>query len=146
MSDFEKVINDMRNIARTLIPHTYPQVSEQHGRDISILKQRLVIVDGYEIILCYSEAMYVDHLLKTIEIQSTHSPFLPFSLIVKIAKRTFGLKNISYVEFFRDGKKVYCWLVKTQKEGLMEPDSSSKPCEYEGFEFNILHPSFIELM
>ena len=145
MSDLKTTVKQMKSMARLLIPHTFPKVPFEHEQEVSVLKQRTLTVDGYEIVVCYSEALYPDYVLKSIQIQSYYTPFLPFVLVCKLGKVFLGTNNLSYIEFFRNNRKVYCWTIKTRNGRLLPPDKKTKPGNYEGFEFRILHPGSVDL-
>ena len=55
-----------------------------------------------------------------------------------------GSKNLSYVEFFREIRKIYCWTLKKQ-DGVPIPPIKSEPGIYEGFKYRILNPGAAEL-
>jgi len=135
----------MKYMARFLLPWTFPTVEFREEQDILIFKQRTIIVDGYEVILCYSEANYEQYILKSLQVQSAHAPFLPFTLVCKIGRAFLGSSNLSYIEFFRNNKKVYCWTIKSKNGQLLPPGRKTRPGSYEGFEFRILHPGSVDL-
>lgn len=145
MSELKKTIKNMKSLARMLVPHTYPKVTFEEEQDVAILKQRTMTVDGHEVVLCYSEALYPDYRLKSLQVQSVHAPFLPFVIVCKIGKLFLGTNNLSYIEFFRNNRKVYCWTIKTRNGRLLPPGKKTKPGNYEGFEFRILHPGSVDL-
>lgn len=132
-------------MARHLMPWTFPTVEFKEEQDILILKQHIDVIDGYDVTLCYSEADYEKYLLKSLQIQSTHAPFLPFNLVCKIGRAFLGSSNLSYIEFFRGNKKVYCWTVKARNGHLLPPGKKTKLGSFEGFEFSILNPGSVDL-
>ena len=109
------------------------------------LKQRSIAVDGYETMLCYSDAQHKEYLLSSLQIQSSHGPFLPFTVICKIGKEFFGMKKLSYIEFFRNNKKVYCWTIKSRDGKRLYPGKKTSAGSYEGFNYRILHPGSVDL-
>lgn len=145
MGKLSQTAKEMRSLARLLVPHTYPKVKFEHEQEVAVLKQRRITVDGYEIVVCYSEALYPDYMLKSIQIQSYHTPFLPFVLVCKIGQIFLGADGLSYIEFFRNNRKVYCWTIKTRNGRLLPPDEKTKLGNYEGFQFRILHPGSVDL-
>lgn len=138
-------IQQMKSMARRLLPYTFPTVHFKEEQDVLLLKQKRMIVDGYEVTLCYSEADYEKYYLKSLQIQSSQAPFLPFTLVCKIGKMFLGKKNLSYIEFFRGNRKVYCWTVKVKNGKMLPPGKKTKPGYYEGFQFSILHPGSVDL-
>ncbi len=145
MKKLPKIIKEMRAVANHLIPHTFPQAEFSDEQDVLCLKQRTTNIDGYEAILCYSDAQYKEYLLSSLQIQPVHGPFLPFAIVCKIGKAFFGSRNLSYIEFFRNNKKVYCWTIKSREGKRMFPGKKTKPGSYEGFDFRILHPGSVDL-
>jgi len=146
MSDSVKQsIQQMKSLARSLLPYTFPTVPFKEEQDILVLKQKCMVVDGYEVTLCYSEADYPKYSLKSLQVQSSQAPFLPFTLVCKVGKMFLGKKNLSYIEFFRGNRKVYCWTVKVKNGRMLPPGKKTKPGSYEGFQFSILHPGSVDL-
>jgi len=135
----------MKHMARRLVPRTFPVVEFEEEQDVLVLKQHTDVIDGYDVTLCYSEADYEKYLLKSLQIQSIHAPFLPFNLVCKIGRAFLGSNNLSYIEFFRGNKKVYCWTVKARNGRLLPPGKKSKLGSFEGFEFSILSPGSVDL-
>lgn len=129
-------------MAEILVPHTFPLVDYEEEQDVLILKQRQITVDGYEVIVMLSRADYKKYHMVSFQVQSATSPFLPFNLVCKLAKSFLGPKYLSYVEFLRAGKKVYCWTLRITPEGrFLLPSKETEPSVYEGFEYNVLNPS-----
>jgi hypothetical protein len=150
MSNIQQAIEEMKSMANRLLPYTFPcgdppQVSFAEEQDVLVLKQRSLVVDGYEVTLCYSEADYGEYLLRSLQVQASQAPFLPFTLVCKIGKMFLGSKNLSYIEFFRGNRKVYCWTVKVRGGRKLPPGKKTKPGFYEGFQFNILQPGSVDL-
>lgn len=148
MEQLQENISHLKTMARKLMPLTFPQVPFEEEQEILIFKQSQFMIDGYEVMVCYSEADYRDHgdyLLKSLQIQSTNAPFLPFIVVCKLGKAFLGPENLSYIEFFRNNRKVYCWTVKYRGESVLPPGNKTKPGFYEGFKFRILHPGSVDL-
>ena len=75
----EKIIKEMCALANQLVPYSFPIVDYSEEQDILILKQRTIVVDGYDVIICLSRANYEEegHYLTTLQIQSVNFLFLP---------------------------------------------------------------------
>lgn len=112
MNPLKKHVIEMKRMAKSLTPHTHPQASIQDEQDIMCLKQRTIHVDGYEATLRFSRADHEDYMLDVLQIQSYHAPFLPFHVVCKIGRAFMGQVALSYVEFFQNNRKVYCWAIK----------------------------------
>lgn len=136
---------EMKKIANMLVACTYPQVDFQEEQDVLLLKQRNITVDGYDITICLSKADYGNYFLESVQIQSYYTPFLPFTLVCKLGKIFLGKENLAYIEFFKNGRKVYCWTIKSKNGKTLPTDNKTKPGSYEGFNFEILQTGAIEL-
>ena len=138
-------IEEMKGMAERLMPQTFPKVTFEEEQEIVILKQRVCIIDGYEVRFCFSKSEYETHFMESLQIEAVFVPFLPFALICKLGRAFLGSDNLSYIEFFRNNRKVYCWTIRTVEGRSMAPDKKTKPSIYEGFEFNILQPNSANL-
>lgn len=139
-------VKEMKKMSELLLHLTFPRVDFNTEQDVLILKQRPMVVDGYDVIVCYSKADYDDHFMESLQIQSSFAPFLPFAVICKIGKAFLGHRHLSYIEFFKHNKKVYCWTIKTREGSVMPPDKRSQPNSYEGFEYSLLQPGTVDLL
>jgi hypothetical protein len=142
---FKQNVRKMKAMADLLIPHTFPKVSFEDEKEIVLFKEKIITIDGYEILLCFSRADYGKHFLESLQIQSYLTPFLPFNLVCKIAKEFLGKKNLSYIEFLRNNRKVYCWTIKTRKGRSLPIANPNFVANFEGLEFNILPKGTIDL-
>ena len=145
MNNLQKIVDRTKNIANFLIPYTFPKANIKSEHEIVALKQEDIVVDGYQITICYSIADYDEYFLKSIQLQSIYSPFLPFAVVCKIGQMFLGKNNLSYVEFFQSNKKIYCWTTKTTDEKTLPPEKETKRGTYEGFDFNIIDPGLVDL-
>jgi hypothetical protein len=143
--EIKQHVEEMRNMANVLIPFTFPQVDFEEEQEVLLLKQRNIIFDGYDITICYSKANYDKYFLESLQIQSYYTPFLPFVLVCKLGRIFLGENNLAYVEFFRNGRKVYCWTIRSKNGQSLPPENKTKPGIYQGFKFNILQNDSIEL-
>lgn len=144
----EDVIDNMRALGDLLIPHNYPKAPllSTSEDDLAILKEREITVDGYPIFLHYQKADYDTHLMETIQIYGKNSPFLPFNLVCKLAKRFLGSHHLSLVEIFKENRKIYIWSVCVDKRGRPIPfpfEEEIEDCEFEGFNYSYMQPNQI---
>ena len=146
MEDLNKIIQEMKSLADSLIDYSFPKATFEEEQQILCLKQREFTIDGYDLSVCYSRADYDKYFLENLQIQSQQVPFLPFTVVCKVGKLFLGEKNICYLDFFRNNRKVYCWTIRTHEENILVPDKTSKPFSYEGFDFHILHPGTVDLL
>ncbi len=120
-------VEQMKRMTELLIKHSFPSVSPVDEEIISPLKQRILVVDGYEITLYYSICKYrKDLILKTVQIYSRNTTYLPFRLLCKIGKLFFGeeIPSFSCVYDYRfpdsaEARKVYVWSIYCDENGVM---------------------------
>lgn len=144
MGSFKETVDEMMNMGGLLVPCTYPAVSLDEGKESEILKQRDVVIDGYEVIISYSKADYGTHYLEVVQIQGLNVPFLPFNVICKVGRTFLGSHCLALIEVFKMRKKLYCWMLYTNKEsgeGVDPPET--EPCTFEGFNFSALNPKLV---
>lgn len=141
----QDTVDSMKNMADLLIPYSFPNVSFEEELKVLCMKQRNVCVDGYEIIVVFSRADYRKHILETLQIQSPQVPFIPFNIVCKTAQLFMGQKDLAYIDFFRNNRKVYCWSNKTVGDKRLAPNNKSRMASYEGFEFHLLAPGSVDL-
>jgi len=142
MTNLDKCVKELKAIGKYLIPYTFPMASLEFEKDIKILKQTEVTIDGYDVILSYSKADYEDSFSEILQIQPQYYPFLPFNLLCKIAVRFLGDKNLSLIEVIKDKKKLYCWILQTDKfDGSpIEPESKSSVKIYQNMKYYSINP------
>lgn len=132
-------------MARLLIPHTFPLASFEDEQVILPLKQTVITVDGYDVVICLSAADYDKYILWSFQIQSVYTPFLPFNVVCKLGRTFLGGKHLAYLEFAKDGKKVYCWTLRRKGRKTITASNDSEPETFEGFEFVRLNPESVDL-
>jgi hypothetical protein len=129
------------------VPFNFPQVPVVEENQITFLKSRELLVDGYSIIIYYNKANWNSHFMETLQIVGKYIPFLPFCLICKIGKRFLGDQYLSFVEIFRDSRRIYCWTLIRDRERtpipLINEHVQFKDCSYEGFSYRCLNPKEI---
>lgn len=135
-------ISEMQAVSEQLLPYTFPRVSRAYEADIEILKQRKVVVDGYEVILHFSRADYEVCYVESLQIIGASAPFLPMYLVCKLGAKFLGSHELKYVETFRNGRKVYIWTVALDENGkpVSLSHSGFESRSYE--EFNYSYISF----
>jgi hypothetical protein len=104
------------------------------------LKTRDIIVDGYEITICYSKADYKDRFCLSLQIVNVYSMFLPFRLLIKIAKEFLGEKNLYLTDIYRENRKLYCWTCwRDLNNNCIEYEGKSEKSYYQDFEYNYVN-------
>ena len=142
----DEVISNARIIGEQLMCYNFPQADPRLEDDLNILKTKEVLVDGYSVILHYSKADYRTYYLETLQILGKNSPFLPFHLVVKIARKFLGNQKLTLVEPMRDNRKIYCWTVTLDRRGIAIDSPNQPPVEaqsYDGFKYTYLDAQHI---
>lgn len=138
-------VTQLKGLGEMLVSYTFPRVDFKSEQSILLLKQNNLMVDGYDVLVCYSKADYDDYYLESVQVQATYAPFLSFALVCKIGRAFLGNSNLSYIEFFRNNRKVYCWTLKSRDGRLLPPDKKSKLGSFEGFDFSVMMPGSVDL-
>ncbi len=134
-------------MAERLVPHTFPHVPRFEERDIDVLKQRHIVVDGYEIIVHFSRADFGQFYVEALEMTAAHTPFLPMYLVCKVATGFLGGHELRHNKSFKMGRRVYLWVVSIDKRGrpvevdLVNKNMDIEQCSYEDFDFANIVPS-----
>jgi hypothetical protein len=146
--NFKEQVEGLINMGNMLISYTFPRSDLVDEQIVIPLKQIKANIDGYEVNLHYSVADYGNHYLKSVQVWSSFFPFLPFNLICKVGKSFLGFESLSYVDFYKDNKKYYCWTLRCDKNGkLIVPDEEvSRPTSYEGFSYSVLDPRSVNFL
>jgi hypothetical protein len=140
----ERTISEMKSLGETLIPYNYPKDTAATDDEIFYLKLREIIVDGYFVTIFYQKADFDSHYMESFQVYGRNSPFLPFSLVCKLAKKFLGSQELSLVEVYKDNRKIYCWSVCTDKDGKVIPspyEVEVEKCSYEGFNYLYMEPN-----
>jgi hypothetical protein len=138
-----EIIEHMKSLGEMLMAYNFPRSEPEVEDEINVLKSREMNVDGYHVILHYSKSDYGSHYVETIQVLGKYCPFLPFNLVCKIAKAFLGEAELSLVELFKDGRKLYCWTVVLDQEGKAMPSpykTEVRACSFEGFDYGYLNP------
>jgi hypothetical protein len=138
-------IDQMKAMSEMLIPYTFPAVDFKIEQEILLLKQRTLVVDGYEMLVIFSKAKYEEYFLESVQLYGTFAPFLPFTMVCKLGRAFLGSYNLSYIEFFKGVRKVYCWTIRSRDGRSLPPDTENEPGCFEGFEYSILQPGTVDL-
>lgn len=148
MSEFEDKLEIMRNMAQQLVPYNFPLAPVELEYHIAPFKKNEVVVDGYTVVFHLNRAHYGDHYLETFQVYNKYAPFLPFSLVAKLARKALGGHLLSLVEFYQEEHKIYCWSVCLDTRGrpVHSPAKErSKPRVFEGFEYTYMNPGQLNL-
>lgn len=145
--NFDETVQNMKSLGMRLIKYNYPQDPlALFEEDLEIFKEREVVVDGYSVSLHYQVSDYEEYRLKTLQIFNKVGPFLPFNVVVKIAKKFLGTEQLSLVEVYKSNRKIYCWsLAADHDDQPIETPyiSDSTTCFFEGFKYLYIAPAEI---
>lgn len=146
-----KTLNDhvaeMKKFGDFLMPYNFPRKPIHEEDEINVLKFRDITVDGYDITLHYSKSDHKNHYVSTLQVFGKDMPFVPFSVVCKIAKRFLGDSYVSLVKIFSEGRRIYCWTVILDEEGnpVQSPHyDKGEERVYEGFEYVQVNPQYID--
>lgn len=148
MSKFDEKIEMMRNMAERLVPYNFPIGSVDLEYYIAPLKKCEAEVDGYSLVFHLNKAMYDGHYLETFQVHNKYAPFLPFHLVVKLARKVLGGHQLSLVEFYQGEHKIYCWSVCLDDHGRPIASPANERFErriFEGFEYKYIAPEQLNL-
>jgi len=135
----EKHIKEIKALGELLVPYSFPMVPPEEEIDVNFIKSRQFDVDGYGVIVYYNKSNWEEYYLESLQVISLYGIFLPFYLICKIGKQFLGDQHLSLVEFYQDGKKIYCWTLMKDKNNNPCQNQFNKDVKnrsYEGLEFN----------
>lgn len=139
-------VKELKAFGACLMPYNYPKVGPEEEDEIGFIKSREIVVDGYTVVVYYNKADWTEHYLEILQITGRFTPFLPFSLVCKIGKSFLGDKELSYVDFIKDGRKVYCWTCGLDLNNTPIPHpykAEVLDCSFEGFFYRRLNPASV---
>lgn len=148
MSELDSKMDALRNISRSLVPYNFPLGAAELEYYLAPLKRTEVEVDGYPLVIHFNRASYNDHYLESFQVYNKYAPFLPFSLVTKLARKALGSHHLSLVEFYQEDRKIYCWTVCLDMRGRpiaspMKERSYSRI--FEGFHYAYMTPEQLNL-
>lgn len=148
MSNFDSRLEILRNLSDDLVPYNFPLGPVELEYYIAPLKRSEAEVDGYPIVFHFNRAAYNDHFLESFQVYSRFTPFLPFCVVVKLARKALGSHHLSLVEFYQDDRKVYCWSVCLDSRGrpIHSPmNERTESRSFEGFKYSYMNPDQLNL-
>lgn len=148
MSKFDSKMEALRNLACVLVPYNFPIGPVEFEYYISPLKKSEATVDGYSLIFHLNRASYNDHFLESFQVYNKYAPFLPFSLVTKLARKALGSHHLSLVEFYQEDRKIYCWSVCLDGRGRPMAAPLKERVDnrvFEGFHYGYMKPEQLNL-
>lgn len=126
-------IKEMKGMAQLLVSY-----GQSEDDDVSVLKQREIVVDGYTICVHFSrsEHKHDNTYIDIVSFTGKYMPFLPMTFVCKIGEAYLGNKELTFTELLNNGRKYYSWLV-LYCNGIPISNTSIKGvCDsYNGLEF-----------
>lgn len=153
-NDLMTTIGQMKRLGRNLVPYSFPKKSPADEEDITVLKQREVVVDGVPLIVYYSVSDYGEHKIETVQVLGAHATFVPFYLVCKVAAMFLGHDNLNLAELIHyrervdeDSRKVYVWNVYRDPNdaAIPPPNLAGRPCIFEGLKYSVLGSDQVEM-
>lgn len=142
-----EIVRGMKSLGNMLVPYNYPlSLSSFFDDDLEIFKERESCIDGYYLVIHYQKSFYGSYFVETLQVYNNKGPFLPFNLVKKIAVKFLGIEKLSLVEFFKNGKKIYCWTLSTDINNKpIDPpyEAEGTLCNFEDFTYFYLKPSYV---
>lgn len=140
-------IREIKALGNYLMPFNCPRVSIVEEEEVNCIKGREIVVDGYTLIVHFNKSDREHCFIETLQVLGKYTPFLPFAIVCKVGKKFLGEQYLSLVEFFKDGRKIYCWTIITDKASNPVPGPQRNDSEdrmYEGFQYQCLDPGQID--
>lgn len=143
MNTLLNTIDEMKALGDRLIEFTHPRAATSLEDDITVLRSRDIVVDGYQVTVFFSKADYGEYRLETFQVLGKWMPFIPFNVVCKLARKFLGDKDLSLVEIFLDQRKTYVWTLTTDPEGRVKPPVQSViyDMEYDGLKYHYMDPT-----
>lgn len=138
MIPLEQHVAELRDLAKTLMPYSFPKVSVEDDAEVIPLRTRQLVIDGYDVAVTFCISDYDKHHLESLQIQGVYTPFLPFALVCKIARFFLGSEHLSYTDLVRDNRKIYCWTIRRRKGRVVPLTKKVSHDSYEGLTYNVL--------
>lgn len=140
MTSIDRAIETLRNAADYLLPYNVPRGDMESESLITPLKRSVIEIDGYTVGVFFNRADHGEYYLEALQIYGETIPFLPFNLVLKIARRFLG-NDITYIDIGNKDRKYYCWACHIDKRGRpikltfnMSPETRC----YEDFEYSYI--------
>lgn len=145
MQNLDQVIEKMRAVGQQLVPYNYPKGDPALEGYTNSIKTKNVCIDGYHLTIHFNKSEYgrgsKKIYLETLQIFGKNSPFLPFYVVAKLAKKFLGSHHLFLTELLRENRKIYLWNVYLDKRGIPIPqrvDNEAEICTYEGLTYTYM--------
>lgn len=139
----ERQADEMKRVVRHLTPYSFPKGNIEDETDLLPLKNRAIVVDGYDVSLTLSESDFDSYMVESLQIQGVYTPFLPFYVVCKVARAFLGEAGLSHADFVKNNRKIYCWTARRKGGKTLKPKAPQ--LKYEGFTYSMLKPGQLNL-
>jgi hypothetical protein len=130
----EDHLREMKKLASFLQPFSPPKYPQDE--DITWLKQRDVIIDGYQLVVHYAQSDHDDTRLDVLTVGCKISPSLPLKIVCKVAEMFLGKENLTLFEITKSGRKIYSWMVMFREgKAIINTQMNLESFCYNGFTF-----------
>ncbi len=140
-------VKRMRAMGEILVSYNFPKVKPEEEDAVSVLKERDIVADGYDLCCHYSKSDYGEYLMEMVQVFGRNTPFLPFCLVCKLGRKFLGDKHLSLVEIYRHNRKMYCWTVAVDRDGKPIPspfqETKYEDHEFQGFRYRLMNPKTV---
>jgi hypothetical protein len=139
-------VKEMKALGELLAPVTHANDSVGDAFELAPLRCRKMFVDGYYLVVSYATGDDSGFRIETLQMQGVSMPYLPFYLVCKLAKAFLGPKKLGFMDFIQDGKKIYCWSVRSDSRGKRLPlPKDYKRIQFENFKFALMADRTVNL-
>lgn len=149
MMNLDKTVHEMKSLGGFLADFSFPSVSSKDEDDISILKTRDVVVDGYEVVLHYGKQKFENgKSTECLQVLARRAVFLPFYVVSKLVQRFLGRQHLYFIDIYVNNKKVYCWTLSRDASGkvISTDQEVVKELDFEGLKFSYLNPATVNFL
>lgn len=138
--NLNEIVEDLKKAANLIVNYTFPKVTTREEADFDFLRGTRACIDGIVVNIYFTKSDYEVHFFETVQIIGEYSPFVPFSVVMKIGRVFFGDNNLTLTEFYQKNRKVYCWNLITGKDGqqLSTEHLRGERCVFEGCSYTYI--------
>lgn len=114
----EENVKNIKFLSELLEPYSFPKGDAADEIILFPLKQRVLNIDGYEVLVFFNKCQYEDYILETVQVYGRYFSFLPFNIVIKVYKLFFDVLIPAYSSVFNkiykdisSLRKTYIWIV-----------------------------------
>jgi len=141
----DSLVSRMRVVGEQLMPYNHPQSDVKLEDQLHWVKLKEINIDGYDVVIHFNRANHETHFVESVQIYGKKSAFLPFTIVVKIARKFLGSHHLNLIEFLKDNRKIYCWTLMVDRRGRPMPSEFERTLQkHEGFQYSYVSKSQIK--